>query len=303
MGVVSEDRQAARAADYLLLLRPHQWTKNLLCFAGAVFGTGRLTQPPSLALDLAVFAVFCAISSTIYVFNDILDRQRDRLHPVKRRRPIADGRVGVGNAAVLAAILGLAALLGAGFLGPKVLFCVALFAVNNVAYSLWLKHEPIVDVVSIAAGFVLRLLAGIYVLGDLPTAWIVLCTFSLAVFLGYAKRRAELGSLAGEEPAQRRVLAHYSLSYLDGMLLVAMTMTLVSYAMFTVLSEDKSPTMILTLPIVFYAVMHYTRVVTVGSHGEEPERVLLKDRRILVSVVLWLILYVLIDHAQLDWFR
>jgi len=176
---------------HLKLLRPHQWSKNILVFAGWIFG-GHVGQPALLWLELAVFLTFCAISSAVYILNDIVDRERDRRHPSKCKRPIASGEVSVRTAAVLGGGLALGALLGAWALGWSTLACVLFYIGNNLLYSFFFKHIAVIDVLSIAFGFILRLLAGVYVFGELPTSWAVLCVLFLALFLAIAKRRAEL---------------------------------------------------------------------------------------------------------------
>ena len=293
----------------LSLLRPHQWTKNTLVFAGVIFG-GRLRETEAILLDLAVFGIFCAASSAAYIFNDVVDRERDRAHPRKRKRPIASGAVGVPVAVAVALVLAGVALGGATLLERWTLGCVALYFLNNLVYTTWLKNHVLFDVLPIAFGFILRLLAGIYVLGDLPTAWIVLCTFFMAVFLGFAKRRAELFRLTEPAPdrapqevePQRPVLAEYTVEYLDQLLGSAATMAIMCYALLTVAS-DKNPTLVVTLPIVYYAIMHYKRRVMVGASGEEPEMILLRDVRILGSIFLWLVAYVAIEYFDIWLFQ
>lgn len=292
---------ATRLLGLVRLMRPHQWTKNGLCLAGAIF-SGRLFDLSAMELGAATAIIFSLGSSSIYVLNDILDRQRDRLHPKKRLRPVAAGLVSVPIAAGLAAGLAVAAMVGGWWLGGASLGCLLLYLGNNLAYSTRLKHLPLFDVLSIAMGFVLRLLAGVYVLDVLPTAWIVLCTFFLAVFLGFAKRRAELRSLASGASVQRPVLSSYSVPYLDNLLNGAAVSTILCYALFTVTS-GKNPTLVVTLPIVYYAILHYKRLVMVDDSGEEPDRLLLRDRGIALSVVLWLALYLAMTHCDIVLFR
>ena len=254
----------------------------MLVFAGWIFG-GHVGQPALLWLELAVFLIFCAISSAVYILNDIVDRERDRRHPSKRNRPIASGEVSVPTAAVLGGSLALGALLGAWALGWSTLACVLLYIGNNLLYSFFFKHIAVIDVLSIAFGFILRLLAGIYVFGDLPTSWAVLCVLFLALFLAIAKRRAELHNLTAQGISQRPVLSGYTIDYLDSLLNSAATMAILCYALFTVTS-GKNPTLVVTLPIVYYAVMHYKRIVMVRQDGEEPEKILVKERRILAAL-------------------
>ena len=172
----------------------------------------------------------------------------------------------------------------------------------NVAYSSGLKHVPLLDVCCIAMGYVLRVLAGIYVLGDMPTAWITLCTFFLALFLGFSKRRSEL--VTSERPVgdSRPVLLGYGRDTLDSLLNGSAMMAVMSYAMFTATS-GKSPTLIVTVPIVYYAIMHYTRLVLHEDRGEEPDQILLRDRTIQVSIVLWLVCFVAIFYGHVTLFR
>ncbi len=285
------------------LARPHQWTKNFLCLAGAVF-SGQLFVDNSLQLDIVKSALFtagafAAASSSIYVLNDILDRKRDQQHPKKKNRPLASGAVPVGVAVVFGICLASGAFLAAWQLGAEVFYSMALLVVINIAYSLRLKHSAILDVMCIAMGFVLRLLAGIYVVGDVPTTWITLCTFFLATFFGFSKRRAELayvGTLEKtQDVTQRPVLANYTTGYLDDLLSSAATITIICYALFTVMS-GKNPSLIMTLPFVYYGIMRYKHLVTVGGDVEEPERVVFRDYRLVVTFVTWLTTYLLIEH-------
>jgi 4-hydroxybenzoate polyprenyltransferase len=248
------------------------------------------------------FACFCAMSAAAYILNDVVDRDRDRQHPVKQARPIASGAVSIGAALAMCTALAVAALAGGFYLGWPVLGCLVLYLVNNIAYSSYLKHYALVDVLSIAIGFCLRLLAGVYVVGVLPTTWIFLCTFFLTVFLGFAKRRAELAGLDdGADTERRPVLSKYSVQLLDYMLNNAAVMAVMCYALFTSTS-GKNPTLVVTVPIVFFAVMHYKRLVVLWNFGEEPDWILLKDVRIQLSIVLWILCYVVIIYGDLHLF-
>jgi len=224
---------------WLRLLRPHHWTKNLACLAGVLF-SGRFVDTGADERALWTFGVFCAASSAAYALNDVFDRERDRRHPRKRLRPVASGAVSVPAAVGVGAVLAATALAGAWALGFPVLACLLFYVANNLAYSAGLKHLPLFDVLSIAMGFVLRLLAGVYVVGELPTTWITLCAFFLALFLGFGKRRAELGALGEQTNDQRPVLAQYTLSYLDYLLNSSAVMAVICYALFTT-SPEKNP--------------------------------------------------------------
>lgn len=280
----------------LRLLRPHQWTKNGICLAGVIF-SDRFTEPWAWATATATLLIFCLASSAAYVLNDIVDRDRDRTHSKKRLRPIASGALSVGLAAACGLLLGAAAALGAAFQGWQAVVCVLAFLANNVAYSLWLKHLALWDVLSITLGFLLRLAAGVYVLGELPTTWIVLCSFFLAAFLGFSKRRAELGTVPAHERCRRRpVLLKYSPERLDRLIRGAAWMAVVCYALFATAS-GKTPLLAATLPVVYYAIMHYQQQVLTCRVGEEPESMLWTDRRIAACVVVWLVMYLGICQA------
>lgn len=283
------------------LLRTRQWTKNLACLAGVIFGD-RLSQTWAIADAVIVTLLFCAISSTSYIFNDIHDCERDRLHPQKKRRPIPSGLVSVPVALTLTVVLAALALGGSLYFGWATFGCFALFAVVNFAYTRWLKHLVIFDVCCIASGYVFRLLAGIYALHDIPTTWITLCTLFLAIFLAVAKRRAELSVTHDEVKVQRPVLLQYTLPFLDTLLNSSATMTVLCYALFTA-SSGKNPTLVVTVPIVYYAVMHYKYLVIVQNAGQEPEQILLRDKRIYASIALWLACYLVIVYGKVHLFR
>lgn len=287
---------------YLKLLRPRQMTKNAFCFAGLLF-SGRFFHEEAILAALATFVAFCAVSSVVYIFNDLVDRERDRLHPKKRERPLASGAVGVPAACLMAVILAGVGLVIAYQVNLAVLCCVVLYLANNVAYSLKLKHLALFDVLGISFGFVLRLLAGVYAVDDLPTTWITLCTFFLSVFLGFAKRRAELAQMIPEDDEQQRpVLSKYTVQFLDYLVNGAAIMTVMCYALFTALPY-KNPTLVVTVPIVYFAVMHYKRLVMIYLHGKEPERIVLKDRRLQICIVLWLLSYFGITYSDVHLFR
>jgi len=280
-----------------ILLRPHQWTKNGLCFAGTIF-SGRYVDPSALAAAVGIFVAFSAASSAVYIPNDILDRDRDRLHPKKRHRAIASGAVPVSGAACLGLLLAAGALAGTWWLPAGALVCLLLFLANNVAYSVRLKHVTLFDVLCITFGFVLRLGAGTYAIGELPTTWIVLCSFFLAAFLGFSKRRAELSTLPEEDRQQRPVLSKYTVQYLDSLISSSAIMAIMSYALFTT-AAGRNPSLILTLPVVYYAIMYYKRLVMQGNSGEEPDVILIKNRRIRLCIGLWLALYLIIWKGDL----
>lgn len=285
------------------LMRPRQSVKNLFCLAGVLFGPDRLSDSKAWMNSLATVAVFSFLSSAVYIANDIIDRDRDRLHPRKKNRPIASGVVSVPIAVCLALILGVGSLAASYLIGKKVFACLFLYLVNNALYSTMLKHMALFDALCIAFGFVLRLLAGIYASGDLPTTWITLCTFFLTVFLSFCKRRAELADVIPESDlGQRPVLSKYSVQFLDYLVSSSAVMVVMCYALFSA-TGGKSPSMVLTVPIVYFAVMHYKRLVIFLKEGEEPERILLRDIRLQLSIILWLAVYFGVTHSNVELFR
>ena len=217
-------------------LRPRQWTKNLIVFAALIF-SANLGDGALVLHALAAFAIFCALSGANYLVNDIVDVERDRLHPVKCLRPIAAGQLGAGAAAASATALAAAALLAAAFLGWAFFVTAAGFLVLLLAYSFALKHVVIVDVMTIAAGFVLRVVAGAFAIAVPISPWIILCTALLALFLGLVKRRCEL--TAAEDPVTHRpILEHYTEGFLDAMIATITAATIVAYSLYTFFTHD-----------------------------------------------------------------
>jgi len=274
----------------LKLLRPHQWIKNGFVFLGLLFAHA-WNDPVKVKLALGAFAAFCLVSSAVYVFNDLIDREQDRLHPRKARRPLASGSVGVP--AALALMLACAAGgLAIGYLhgGRQPLIFVGYLALN-VAYTLGLKHVVILDVFLIAAGFMLRILAGTTGIGIAPSQWLLLCGLLLTLFLGFAKRRAELNALAEDSSGHRAVLEHYSAALLDQMITVASAGVLVAYSLYTVAPETialhGTNRLIYTVPFVVYGIFRYVYIVFRRGEGGNPSEVLLKDRPLQLAIVGW----------------
>ena len=287
---LGETPRLARVAPLLESFRPDQWTKNLIVFAGLVFGE-RLLDLEALGRSTATFAVFCALSSAMYLFNDVVDRERDRLHPRKCRRPIAAGRVSA-PAALLVAV----SLLGVGAAGafwlqfPLGLLALA-FAGLLGLYSRVLKKLVILDVMVIAIGFVLRAVAGAVVLSAPISQWLLVCTLLGALFLALTKRRQEVAELGVNAGQHRGVLHHYTPHLLDQMVTIAAAATLVSYAVWASGAEtvEKFGTNLLTLTIPFpiYGVLRYLLVAQDPSAGLGPSEILLRDRPIAVCVATW----------------
>jgi len=273
-----------------LALRPKQWVKNLILFAPLVFSLNIHDRDKDLAA-LAAFAVFCLTSSAVYLFNDVIDRENDRRHPVKRHRPIASGALPVPAALVLCVALLAAALTGALMLSLPFLTAVGVYLVNNLLYSFRLKHVVIVDVASIALGFVVRVIAGTLVIGVPASEWLIMCTILLAFFLGFAKRRHELAILE-DETSHRQVLGEYSQALLDQLIMISAACALVSYAIYTVsdkaVSSFGTADLIYTVPFVLYGLFRYLYLIHHRQLGGDPTRVLLTDGPLILNVLLWL---------------
>jgi 4-hydroxybenzoate polyprenyltransferase len=286
-------------AAVLVSLRPRQWVKNLFVFAGVVFAQKLYT--PAFWRALAAFGIFCALSGAIYLLNDVADREKDRLHPAKSRRPVAAGRLSAGTALAAAAILGVAGL-AAGFALRPALGVVALaFAALLVAYSVALKHVVIVDVIAVAAGFVLRAVAGAVAVDVAISGWLLICTILLALFLALGKRRHEYLALGGEAARHRPILAEYSAALLDQMIAVVTASTVTAYALYTMSPETvaKFDTQLLpaTLPFVLYGIFRYLYLLYRRQLGGNPSELLLSDRPLLLNALLWMLVVLAIIYG------
>jgi 4-hydroxybenzoate polyprenyltransferase len=289
--------QAKLMNQLLRLLRPHQWMKNGFVLVGLLFGHA-WNDPDKVALAMAAFVSFCLLASGVYIFNDLIDREQDRQHPKKRLRPLASGTVSVQAALILATIcLGGGLLLAFTRAGQAPWLFVA-YLVMNLGYTLGLKHIVILDVFIIAAGFMLRLLVGTLGLGIAPSQWLLLCGLMLTLFLGFAKRRAELLALAEDSSGHRRVLEHYSPELLDQFITVAAAGTLVSYSLYTVSADTialhGTAGLIYTLPFVLYGMFRYLYLLHRRGGGGDPAQELLSDPHLIIVSVGWLSLVFLL---------
>jgi 4-hydroxybenzoate polyprenyltransferase len=271
-------------------LRPRQWTKNVFVFAGLVF-SGRLFELASVLRELAAFAVFCAAASAVYLANDVADRERDSLHPQKRTRPVAAGRLSVPLALVASVLLGAAALAASAALSRGLLWVVAAYLGASLAYSAGLRRVFLVDVMIVALGFVLRAAAGAAVIDVEISPWLLCCSFLLALFLALGKRRAELALLGGGASAHRVALGDYSLPVLDGWLTALSGATIVSYALYTqsprTVEHFGTTSLLYTLPFVVYALFRYQQLVVRDGSGGDPGLVLARSPGLLLAVAGW----------------
>lgn len=285
--------------ELLRLLRPPQWIKNVFVFAGATFGN-KLVGPQGLIWEsvwwtLLAFAAFCAASSITYIINDIRDRPHDRLHPAKRDRPLAAGTVTVAQALGLAAALlvGLGLLLFVG-LGsrPNCAIIIGVYLVMNLAYSFWAKRVLILDVIVIALGFVLRATAGAEVVEVPLSPWLVVCTFTLCLFLGFGKRRCELAVLGGGADAakHRATLAEYTPELLTLCLTISAGLALVTFLLYTMEPNPSTPfdkqKLMYTLPLVVYGIFRYAMLIASGR-VTGPTDIIFRDRPFVLTIILW----------------
>ncbi|MGE5813076.1 MAG: decaprenyl-phosphate phosphoribosyltransferase [Acidobacteriota bacterium] len=300
-------RPAQRSANRALLtsLRPHQWTKNLLVFAGLLFGQ-RLLDADALVRSLVAFAVFCALSSAVYLFNDIADRDADRRHPLKASRPIASGALAVSTAMACAIALALVGLIVSfGYLGRDFGLVAAAYLMLQSLYSTWLKGVVIIDVLTIAAGFVLRAAAGAAAI-DVPMShWLLVVTVLLALFLALSKRRHEIVLLADGAISHRAILGEYNPYLLDQMISVVTSSTLVAYAFYTISPETEqrfhTGLLGLTLPFPLYGIFRYLYLVHRKDLGGSPSELLLTDRPLLLCVALWTAAVIAIIYGPQIW--
>jgi len=278
------------ARAFLELARPHHWTKNGFVLAGLLFGHG-WRDAELVWAALVATAAFCLASSAVYAFNDALDAPRDREHPEKNGRPVARGAVSPGAAYAFAAALAAPALAAAAWAGAAVAAFVAGYLALNLAYSLGLKRVPVVDVFLIAAGFMLRLLAGTWGIGIAPSRWLLACGFLLTLFLGFAKRRAELARLESEAGQHREVLEAYSLEFLDKAVLASAVGMLVTYALYTVaeatVALHGTDDLIWTLPWVLLGTFRYLFRLHYRGGGGDPAQELLRDPLLAAAALGW----------------
>lgn len=288
------ERPALRVRSPLALLfvslRPEQWTKNLVVFAAALFG-GRLFDPPALGQAALTFVIFCGLSGAIYLCNDVADRDADQRHPLKRSRPVASGALAPAAAIALAVLLGVGGVAAAFLMSPALGLTAGSYLALLLAYSTFLKHLVIVDALTIAAGFVLRAVAGAVAV-DVPiSSWLLVCTTLLALFLAFSKRRHELTLLTEGAAGHRRILDEYSPYLLDQMIAVVTASTLIAYSVYSTSAETAqrlgTNRLGLTIPFVLYGIFRYLYLVHQKRGGGSPAALLVTDAPLLVCVALW----------------
>lgn len=281
----------------LRAMRPKQWTKNLLLFASFVFSVNQTWRPftPSmwdaLLRSSLAFLAFTALSSSVYLLNDVNDAEQDRQHPTKRLRPIASGKVSPRSAVIFAALLVVGGLALSYVLRPLFFAVAAGYLLMQVAYTLWWKHVVILDVFVLALGFVFRAVSSALVLAAYISPWLYIVTFLGALFLGLCKRRHELLLLEKSAASHRKILAEYSPALLDQMISIATASTIMAYSLYTFTSESlpKNHLMMLTIPHVLYGLFRYLYLAYRRDQGGSPEEALLQDRSLRLAILLWVV--------------
>jgi len=303
--------------NIIRLLRPRQWIKNFAVY-GAVLFSGQLFDGETFLIVTYGFFIFCAVSSSIYIVNDIFDIEKDKLHPFKRLRPLAHNDVSINLAIAIAAVLAVGSFLISYLLNPGFFIIVMTFYVLHLCYSAFLKHIEIIDIITLAAGYMLRVFAGEVISNTHISAWLLLTVISLSMFLAIGKRRSEIALLShhdGTPITTRKTLSHYTDKLLDIYLSIFATSTFISYALFTFLENPgglqftltffpaealgtylQRKWLMVTIVPVTYGIMRYLQRIYEKQEGESPERLLFSDRPLLVSVVIWTIIVLVLTY-------
>ncbi|MCP4713446.1 MAG: decaprenyl-phosphate phosphoribosyltransferase [Planctomycetes bacterium] len=286
-----------KAWAMIIQLRPQHWVKNLFVVAPLLFSQ-QYRNTTQCWRSLLAFTAFCAISSAIYVLNDLADLKEDRKHPIKKNRPLAQGSLSTNFAMVLIIVLVAANLLLSWFLGSNFLLISLIYLTINTIYSFGIKHVAIVDVMTIAAGFVLRIVAGSVAVDMRPSHWLVLCTIMVSLFLGFTKRRAELVAVEGAGEYTRKVLQDYSTAFLDQVIPMVTAATIICYALYTVddrtLSVLGTRAMLLTVPSVMFGLFRYIYLIYHEQKGADPTELVCRDAPTLINLLIWVLISVLI---------
>jgi 4-hydroxybenzoate polyprenyltransferase len=294
---VPERREPSLPLDLLRAMRPKQWIKNTFVFAALIFAA-KWTHPDLVLKTLGAFALFGALTSGIYLLNDAADVEADRLHPVKRNRPIAAGRIRVSIAVAMAAVLLIVSLALSLLLSPPFALVAAGYVALMIGYTLYLKHLVIIDVFAIAGGFVLRAAAGAAVIGVQMSPWLYLCTILLSLFLGFGKRRHELLLLEDGAGSHRRNLEEYTGPFLDDLINIVAGATIICYALYTFFASTvpHNHAMMVTIPFVLYGIFRYLLLIHRRDIAGAPEEALWKDIPLLADLVLWALAAAIVRH-------
>lgn len=288
----------------LIEMRPKEWTKNLLVFSGLVFSRS-LFEHNHLLISVGGFVAFCLISSGIYIFNDICDLEKDKLHPTKQKRPIASGILNLNIARFVMVLLFLGGTILALYLSFPFAVAIGIYLCLNLTYSLGLKNAVILDVLIISSGFVIRAIAGALVLQVEVSAWLVLCTSMVALLVGFGKRRHELVLLEENAGSHRASLNDYSLEFIDSMMTICAGAAVVCYALYTMsddtISRFQTRNLLVTLPFVIYGVFRYLFLIHKRKLGGDPVQLLFRDKPTLLNLLLWIITVCLVIYLPKTW--
>lgn len=281
----------------IALMRPKQWTKNLFVF-GAVLFSGNFVSKDLFLANILVFIMFCLASSSIYVLNDIIDVEKDKLHPVKKFRPIASGKVSKLQGIILDIVLFLIILIFTYRFNFEVLIVIIVYIVMNIFYSFILKNIVIIDVMVITAGFVLRIESGSIATNVELSPWIILCTILLSLFLGLNKRKSEIIALKSDSVKTRKILKEYSVELIDKMLTIVTPSILMAYCLYT-FNSTQSKSMMFTIPFVLYGIFRYQYLMETQNIGGKPEDVFTKDKAFLANIICWFLVVVCVIYFKI----
>lgn len=287
--------------NYIHLLRPKHWIKNIFIFAALIFSLN-LFNKVKLIASLQSFFAFCLASSFVYIINDIIDIEQDRKHPKKRNRPIASGKISIKNAIIISIVCLITSIISAYFINLNTLIIIIIYIFVNIFYSMKIKNVVILDVMFIALGFILRMIAGSTAIEVSFSNWILLTTFCISLFLGFGKRRGEiLLQNNNTQKNTRFVLKLYSTQFLDYMIISSVTLTIISYALYTidleVIKRFGTDKLIYTVPLVIYGIFRYLYVIYKSDSNGDPTEVVLKDKSIISVVLLWILLVICLIYG------
>jgi 4-hydroxybenzoate polyprenyltransferase len=278
-------------------MRPCHWVKNTFVFAPLIF-SGRFTQIPSCIRTMVAFVGFCLLSSSVYIINDLFDIKEDQQHPVKKKRPIANGTISPSIAVVTAILLVVCSFMIAVFSGISLIIVLLIYLVSNIVYSSTIKHIPILDVLFISFGFILRVAGGGAAISVVPSYWLILCTLMISMFLGFTKRRVELLTVDIKQNNSRPVLKDYSIAFLDQVIPIVTGATIISYALYTVdehtLSVLGSRAMLVTLPFVVYGLIRYLYIIYHLKKTSDPTEILIRDIPTIINFSIWVLTSLLV---------
>ncbi|OHD14699.1 MAG: hypothetical protein A2086_06445 [Spirochaetes bacterium GWD1_27_9] len=288
--------------DYIKLIRPKHWIKNFFVFAGLIFSLN-LLHLGYIIKSLEAFAAFCLASSAVYILNDIFDKEKDRNHPIKNKRPIASGRISVPIALVLFVIFLGGSISLTLMLNIPTLIILVLYILMNFFYTIYLKHIVILDVMIIALGFVFRVMAGNFAIGVPSTNWILLTTLAISLFIGFGKRRHEILLIDKDPHTHRPVLGHYNVQLLDYMMIISVTLTIITYALYSidveVIKKFGTNKLIYSVPLVIFGVFRYMYIIFKKGGGGDPADIVARDKYIIIDVILYVLVIVGILYLKI----